>query len=78
MQYLFYYSLVYPFILFSSISFSSIPLYAREISILLIDIAREINYCELAQNSLLLFKKLIASKICGVNILRVSVLMYLQ
>ena len=57
MQYLFYYSLVSPFIHFSLISFSSILLYAREFSILLIDITREIKCCDFFQISLHFSKK---------------------
>ena len=54
-------------------SSASINIYAREFFIVFIDIARQINACEFSQIFLLVFKKLIASKIYGVNSsLRVS------
>ena len=76
MQYLSYYLLLSLFILVSSASSSFIRLYTRTFFILLIDVARETNYWEFSHSSLLLFKKLTASKSCSVNLLRVSVLIY--
>ena len=70
MQYLFFYELLSPFILFSSVSSSSILLYAREFSILLIDIARDINCCKFSKVSITFqkinsFKKLWYQPITG-------------
>ena len=76
--YLFIYYLLSPFILFSSVSSSSIILYAREYSVLFIDIAHEIDCCKFSQSSLFFFQEINNFKSCGVNLIRVSILMYLQ